>query len=100
MLSVVQGFGVLSGLVADFHAAQPCGSEAWEHWDWKAINIEKVSGLCAKESLGVAGAAGEEKLLVVGVILDPCLRNRQSRRGYFSETRVMIPKMILRSGNI
>lgn len=66
----------------------------------ESINIEKVSGLCAERSLGVAGAAVEEKLLVGGVILDPRLRNRQSRRGYFSETLVMIPKMILRSGNI
>lgn len=31
VLSVVWGSPVLSGLVADFHAAQPCGSEAWEH---------------------------------------------------------------------
>lgn len=59
-----------------------------------------MSGLCAEDSLGVEGAAVEEKLLAVGVILDPRLRNRQSRRGYFSETRVMRPKMILRSGNI
>lgn len=83
MLNVVQGSLVLSGLLADFHAAQPCGSEAWEHCDWRAINTEKVSGLCAEDSLGVARAAVEEKPWVVGVVLDPRLRNRQQERLLF-----------------
>lgn len=75
--------GVLSGLVADFHAAQPCGSEAWEHWDWKAINIEKVSGLCAEDSLGVEGAAVEEKLLACGCNSGPTFKEQTEQERLF-----------------